>query len=278
MPLLSDSKPSNLLLIVLYRQPDDAIHRTPSNTTHFNELLRFSTEKMRPVDSHLPDIVFAGDFNLPNILWLEKTSSTCTKEVRKMASVMESFTSEFFFKQSVTQPTLIDGNTLDLVFINNDGLILDIQVMKCLQLVTHHSIVDITTTIDNKMYVKLVISVQPSVLRELNFFDPKMDWKSLNEKLKSYNWNADFRNKSTEQMITQLQDVTLAFARECVPLRKMHKMVLRRTPWKRLNLSRRRKSINQLMKKMQSPRKYKKLRKEHHEVEKELMEIYSHNN
>ena len=35
----------NLLLIVVYRQPDDAIHRHPSNTTHFNELLHSLTEK-----------------------------------------------------------------------------------------------------------------------------------------------------------------------------------------------------------------------------------------
>ena len=66
------SEIQNLFLIVVYRQPDDAIHGHPSNATHFNELLRSLTEKMRPVDSPLPDIVFGGDFNLPNIYWLEK--------------------------------------------------------------------------------------------------------------------------------------------------------------------------------------------------------------
>ena len=63
------------------------------------------------------------------------------------------------------------------------------------------------------MCVKLDIPVQLSRFRELTFFDPKIDWKSLNEKLPSYNWNADFRNKTIEQMLTQLLDVTLAFAR-----------------------------------------------------------------
>ena len=268
------SEIQSLLLIVVYRQPDDAIHGHPSNTTHFNELLRSLTETMRPVDSPLPDIVFGGDFNLPNIDWLEKTSSTCTKEVRNMAAVMESFTTEFFLEQYVTQPTHKDGNTLDLVFINNDDLILDIQVIPCLQMVTHHSIVEVTTSIDNKMRVKLFIPAQPSGFRALNFHDPKIDWKTLKEKLASYNWNADFRNKTTEQMLTQLLDVTLAFAREYVPLRKMQKKVLSRTARKRLNLCRRRKRINQLMKKIQSPSKYKKLRNEHIEVEMELMEIY----
>ena len=62
----------NLQLIVVYRQPDDAIHGHPSNTTHFNEFLNSLTEKMRPLESPLPDIVFGGDFNLPNIDWLEK--------------------------------------------------------------------------------------------------------------------------------------------------------------------------------------------------------------
>ena len=58
----------------------------------------------------------------------------------------------------------------------------------------------------------------------------------------------------------------------------MQKTILSRTLRKRLNLSRRRKRIHQLMKKMQSPRKYKKLRKEHIEIEMELMEIYRQNN
>ena len=268
----------NLPLIVVYRQPDDNIHGHPSNTTHFNELVHSLSEKMRPLESPLPDIVFGGDFILPNIDWLEKTSSTCTKEVRNMAAVLESFSTEFFLEQYVTQPTHKDGNTLDLVLVNNDDLILDIQVIPCLQTVTHHSIVEVTTTIDNKICVKLAIPVQPSGFRELNFFDPKIDWKSLNEKLASYNWNADFRNKTTEQMLTQLLDVTLMFAREYVTWRKMHKTILSRTPRKRLNLSRRRKRIHQLMKKMQSPTNYEKLRKEHIEIEMELMEIYRQNN
>ena len=81
-------------------------------------------------------------------------------------------------------------------------------------MVTHRSIVEVTTTIDIEICVKSAIPVQPSGFRQLNFFDPKIDWKSLNEKLASYNWNADFRNKTTEQMLTQLFDVTLMFARE----------------------------------------------------------------
>ena len=194
-----------------------------------------------------------------------------------MAAVLESFSTEFFLEQYVTQPTHKDGNTFDLVFINNDDLFLYIQVISCLQMVTHHSIVEVTTTIDNKKCVKTAIPVQSSGFRELNFFDPKIDWKSLNEKLGSYNWNAHYRNKTTEQMLTQLLEVTLMFAREYIPWRKMHKTILNRTTRKRLNLSRRRKKIHQLMKKMQSPRKSTKLPKEHIEIEMELMEIYRQN-
>ena len=192
VPLLSDSKPS--ILTVLYRQPDDAIHGHPSNTTHFNELLQ-NCEKMRPVDSPLPNIVFGGKFNLPNIDWLEKTSSAYTKEVRNMAAIMNSFTTEFF-EQYVTQPTQKDGNTVDLLFINKDDLILHIQVIPCLHLVSHHSVVEITTTIDNKMCVKLVIPVQPNELRELSFFDLTIDWKNLNEKLANYIWKAGIRQRN----------------------------------------------------------------------------------
>ena len=144
-------------------------------------------------------------------------------------------------------------------------------------MVTHDSILDVTTTIDNKMCVESVTPVQPNRFRALNLYDPKIDWKRLNEKLASYNWNGDFRNKTTEQMLTQLRGVTLAFAREYVYLRKIHKNILSRTAQKRLNLSRRRKRINQPMKKMQCPNKYKKLRKEHIKVDLELMEIYRQN-
>ena len=143
-----------------------------------------------------------------------------------MAAVMESFTIEFGFEQYVTQPAHKDGNTLDLVLINNDDLILEIQVTPCLLMVTHDSIVEVTTQIEQKVYVK---SLQPSGICALNLYDPKFDWTRLNEKLASYNWNAEYRNKTTEQMLTQLLGVTLAFARENVPLRKMHKKILSRT-------------------------------------------------
>ena len=174
------SEIQNFSLIVVYRQPDDAIHGHPSNTTHFIELLRSLTEKVTPVDSPLPDIVFGGDFNLPNIDWLEKTSSTCTKEIRNMSAVMESFTTELFFEQYVTQPTHKDGNTLEIVLVKNDDMIPEIQVNPCLQMlqmVTHHSIVEVTTTIDDKTCVKSVMPVQPNGFRALYFFDPKIDWK-----------------------------------------------------------------------------------------------------
>ena len=145
-------------------------------------------------------------------------------------------------------------------------------------MVTHHSIVEVTTTIDNHICVKSAMPVQLSGFRALNVFDPKIDWKLLIDKLASYIWTADFRNKTTEQMLTEMLGVTLAFAKEDAPLRKMHKNILSRRARKRLNVSRRIKRIKQMMKKTQSLRKYKKLRKQHIKIELELMKNFRQNN
>ena len=65
------SKTKNLLLLVLYRQPDDVISGHRSIHLEFKQAVNKLREALSLTASPTPDILFCGDFNLPHVAWLE---------------------------------------------------------------------------------------------------------------------------------------------------------------------------------------------------------------
>jgi len=72
--LVTYSQKENLLIAVIYRQPDNPSGNHRSRAQEFSEAL---TEISSVIDSTqgTPDIIFCGDFNLPNIDWEEEWST-----------------------------------------------------------------------------------------------------------------------------------------------------------------------------------------------------------
>ena len=65
------SKTKNLLLLVLYRQPDDVISGHRSTHLEFKKAVNKLREALPLTASPTPDILFCGDFNLSHVAWLE---------------------------------------------------------------------------------------------------------------------------------------------------------------------------------------------------------------
>ena len=60
------SKAKNLLLLVMYRQPDDIVGGHRSTNIEFKQALGKLEETLSSIKNPTPDILLCGDFNLPH--------------------------------------------------------------------------------------------------------------------------------------------------------------------------------------------------------------------
>ena len=141
------SRVENIMLICLYRQPDDKAHGHSSTVTEWSNAISKLKGVLTNINQPTPDIIMGGDFNIPHIDWSTGIpSSKCTKDAKEIFSVLNEFANEFQLKQYVQESTHKDGNTLDLLFTNNDMIIHDLQCTKTLNSITHHCLVETLMT------------------------------------------------------------------------------------------------------------------------------------
>ena len=115
-------KKKNLVVIIVYRQPDSKGSR--STSSEFKEFTEEVDCFLRSLPEPTPDVIICGDFNLPKADW--KTGSHfsgATVEEQKMIADWLELLNEHFLIQQITGATHRDGNTLDLLFVNNSDYI-----------------------------------------------------------------------------------------------------------------------------------------------------------
>ena len=133
------SKTKNLLLLVVYRQPDDISGGHRSTQIEFKQALGKLEETLTATDSPMPDILLCGDFNLPHAVWTEGRAGLGAKRDEKiMIEDLLALTNEYFLSQLIQKPTHRNGNTLDLLFSNNPMILHSYNVMKTLLRPRHH--------------------------------------------------------------------------------------------------------------------------------------------
>ena len=218
------SRKENIIICVVYRQPDDSVHGHSSKSKEFIATLTKLKESILSIELPTPDIILGGDFNLPHTTWPECSPKMgCPKEERVMIDFLHNFKEELLLTQHVMYPTHKDGNTLDLVFTNNSQLIHNYNCTEILLSISHHKIIEISTTYKttfNYQNKKEQEKKFNSVFENLNFFSEDINWDELNKYLLDYDWHTDFRGKSTEETLySVIQDVSS----EYVPRRKQVK-------------------------------------------------------
>ena len=115
--LMIHIKTWNLVVINVYRSP-------PAVASDFLPViadLKAQVLGMRPE----PSILMVGDFNMPHTNWESGEISGGGREEREQASCMLDLASDLMLTQTVDIPTR-GRNTLDLVFTNDDDLIMKI--------------------------------------------------------------------------------------------------------------------------------------------------------
>ena len=277
-------KSLNLVVIVIYRQPDDVVGGNRSTNKEFKKALEEIRTALNELPSPSPDILLGGDFNLPHIRWPEAVpEKKATAETKRMLADLNELVSEYFMLQYITEPTHKDGNILDLCFCSNPRLVHSVQFEITNK--SHHSIVKCRTTLN---------AAQPreesfrtphqedgpgSAFDSLNFYSEKADWTGLEAKLRAVDWNSEIGNEDDpEEMMKTFIKVCAETSADFIPKRKVTEQKKSSPiPRHRRILMRRRTKVH---KKLNRPRpltenQKKKLMDELIDIEKKLQESYS---
>jgi hypothetical protein len=213
------SKVENIAIACLYRQPDDKAHGHPSTASNLKTALDKLVAGLAGL-SPAPDIILGGDFNLPHVSWPAGTPSQgASVEEKHMLNYLNEMCNELLLTQVIKTSTHKDGNILDLVFVNNGGIVHDTNVIPVLPSTSHHSIVQISTTYKADPPAKTSSRPKPSMFNALNYFHKDVDWSNLEATLGNVEWEETFREKTPDEMLDSIYSICYKASAECVPER-----------------------------------------------------------
>ena len=275
-------KNENLLLGVVYRQPDDSTHGHPSAAKEFKESLNALSVSLSEKDLDNYTIIIGGDFNLPHVTWPHGIpTQQCTKEERAMLKDLTHFTDEMSLTQEVTLPTHKDGNVLDLILTNNQYITHEIIIETPLLSISHHKILKTTTKLNptalncNKKPKNTTKKNSQSRFDILNFQSNDVDWDRINNDLNNHNWETMFSERSIDENLESFYSTCYKICLKYTPFRKdASTSKVNHISKLRYNLLRRRKRINKYLRIKLPPSRTLKLNRELIEIEKSLQLSY----
>ena len=271
------SKSINFCIIVIYRQPDQ-FNGYRSVAPHFKEALDEINEYLATIETSLPNIVFCGDFNIPNANWRKDVSNnrSLSGQEKKMLEMVNEFCINAGLNQFVNGSTHVGGNTLDLVFTNNEFLCHSISLQDVPRSLSHHKIIELNT---NFCFGKDILTPSPPPLNGLckyNFFHEDINWDNVKCAFESYNWIDEFQNLDVDSMVEKFIEITTLICSQHVPLRKTYNKRKNKVPRDRRILMRRRRKLNLQISNVKTPLERKiKLRQSLVQVEKDILKSHS---
>lgn len=212
-------KPLDIVVIVVYRQPDVPIDGCRSTHVEFTEAMTKIRTLLSNLDTPSPDVILCGDFNLPHANW----HGTCTKpgastDEKKIIDILASLASDFFLTQCVDKPTRRE-NILDLIFTNNEELVNSFVSMKTD--FSDHNIVECKTYLSlSKTQSQTRNATTLSGLHRLNFFNDDIAWTKLKEALSNIDWNSTFQDIDIDTAMEKFIDTCYRAAAKHVPERR----------------------------------------------------------
>lgn len=272
----------NILLTVIYRQPDDSPHGYPSTNSDLIDVINKLTKIMADFPSPCPDFLVMGDMNLPHVTYdtwnqdILKPGSS--RDEQNMISTVKTLASEFFLEQVIDMPTHIEGNMLDLVFTNNASSLHSSVSNKTAREISDHHIVTCKTLYCNPQIKRTTHSesdTEPYNFDRFNFFSDSVEWEKINYELSSYSWDEDFSICTHTEMVNKLIEVCYNIACKYVPHKKSkrngHKAKI---PKDRNALMRRRTKIHKQLNSEISAQRQNNLHHELVEIELSLQSSY----
>ena len=215
-------KAENLVLIMLYRQPDDLIGRHRSTSAEFRQTLRELRSALNSLPSPTPDVIMCGSFNLPHVSWPGGTPCTgASREEKTMAQDLSELMEEHFLFQQIQKSTHRRGNVLDLCFCNNPEFLHSYQCTETA--LSDHHIIECHSTYSKRPAQQTSVR-QPhtsdgpaATFDQLNFMSEEVDWDGLDRELQDIDWETEFHALSPSQMLSKLIDTCSCISQKYVP-------------------------------------------------------------
>ena len=270
----------NTINIVIYRPP-----HTKSEDFYF--ILNKTEEILRGMGNPNPTILMTGDFNFPFVRWKCNSLDSfngCMSEcdVNINASVDEKMQFERLTRladqynliQTIEGPTREENgkrSTLDLIYTNDTGNFKEIGIYES-SMSDHHTI-EITTAYTPKIKSKDNYNGSTSILRSLNFYSEKINWKYINKRIKEIIWPTMLENKTMLELFENFMKLLISILEDAIPKKKdKGQNTITRIPKIRKRLLGRMKKIKRDHRKAISEEKREELSKKIAEVEEQLIE------
>ena len=216
------------------------IYRSPNSNDENNKKLNEALSSL----SSKNHVLIMGDFNHPEINWIEETTPTSSRH--KASEFMEAVRDSFLI-QHVKQPTHFRGdqtpNLLDLVFTSEEGMINKIEHDAPLGK-SHHQIL-------NFKFVCYTEQAKKTPRPNYN----KGDYIEMRNQLKRTDWE-DMKSEGVEGQWKTILDTINQVVESCVPKSRTAKQ----TDKKRLPLWTNEKALTKVKKKGAAYKRYKETR------------------
>ena len=269
--LVLHSQRENLLIALVYRQPDDPnkVHR--SQSYEFSQAINKIESSIDSIEG-TPNLIVCGDFNLPNMNWAEGLPHASQNQ---LASVILSFQSRQLLLQMINKPTHKAGNILDLIFTNNKQLFNEINCVPTSQ--SDHFIIDVSTHFKSH-FSKYSQNKRTffNTFDSLNFFSEEVNWEVIQSELRSHDWISELNQfDNVEDKLNHFIHISETIATSHVPKKKLAGSKKRIIPRDRKILMRRRRKVVKQLITVTSPSRKTKLNSELVEIELKLQVSYS---
>ena len=269
------SQSENLVLVTIYRQPDDKYHGHPSTHIDFAEPL--NKMKVRLAEIHpSPDIIMGGDFNLPCAQWPEGVPKPGTSYDEKlMIASLKEFCNDLCLTQMIAKPTHKDGNTLDLLLVNNTSLIHHCSITPVLHSTSHHSLIQVSTGYKSSFDAGQSERPKLTSFNALNFFSEDVDWEAIKSDLNEIDWKQEANDKSENEVLEFIYCTCLRICQKYVPVKTCAEISKNSRVFRyRRSLTRMRRRINKRLLSITSPSLTSKLKDKLLQIEKDLQKSY----
>ena len=194
----------NLFVSVVYRQPDDQAGGNHSTSIQFDRFLEQVRSTVSSLPQPTPNIVIAGDFNLPHATWSPSLQiSGAPPEERRMLQSLDDLCTEHFLQQMVHEPTHRAGNTLDLVLTNNPDIFMSVKCSPTTP-ISSHSLVKLEAILSAPDNVQDNPRDLASEFDKVNLIGEDVNWAGIREEIDNTNWLQITENRNASQILDNI--------------------------------------------------------------------------
>ena len=201
----------NLLFITIYRPPSE-------NHQQFYEILKIIEDFITSLPTS-PSIVLTGDFNYPNIRWMNGIAVSTQGSAHNSPNSLLNFASRQFLTQIIDQPTR-GTNILDLLFTSNDDIFSKIEISE-IPLLSDHNLIIANTTLSKPREFIPPTNPNQNSFRNLNFFHQNINWEAFNQEIESISWDSQFATAGVQENFDFFQAELLKIAQKYVPKKRV---------------------------------------------------------